>query len=204
MIDLENMICKYSRLAAEHKLISGAGGNISARFKKADTFFISSTNKSLYSLTAEELVEVKIRDGLAVLETGLKPSKEANLHAGIYRNRENCQVIMHLHPTYAVAMSIICKEIPMLTVSSQLRLGSIPVVEMYKPGSRELLDAVVNAVNRYPDKENFLLTAHGIMSFGENFENVFSSVELIEESSHIAFLCRKNKEGVANEWQEEG
>lgn len=80
-------ICKYSKLAAEHNLVFGAGGNISARPRGSDTFFISATNKSLYGLMPEELVEVKVEDGLPVSKEGLKPSKEAGMHAAIYRKR---------------------------------------------------------------------------------------------------------------------
>lgn len=192
-MNLKAEICKYSVLSAEHKLVYGAGGNISARSKGSDTFFISATNKSLYGLVPEELVEVRINDGMPISQEGLKPSKEAGMHAAIYRKKTNCNAVIHLHPTYATAMSVLGKEIPMLTVSAQIRLGSVPAIGRYKPGSIELCEAIQKKLDEHPDKENFLLSSHGLLSFGENLETAFQSAELVEQTARIASICEFGK-----------
>ena len=89
-----------SRELYDRKLIHAAGGNSSIR--DGDFVWISQTGAELGKLTADKLVKVDL-DG-TVLE-GKAPSKEMNMHLAMYRARKDARAVVHVHPTYAIALS---------------------------------------------------------------------------------------------------
>src|SRR6516165_7452660 len=81
-------------------LSPGSSGNISVRME--DGWLVTPTNSSLGNLNPG--IRSKLdRDGN--LLSGEKPSKEAFLHLAMYRKRPQSGAIVHLHSTFAAAVS---------------------------------------------------------------------------------------------------
>ena len=70
----------------------GRTGNLSAR--SGDRILVTPTGVSLGALSADELSVIDLQ-GRHV--DGAKPSKEAFLHAAVYRSRPEAQGVVHLH-----------------------------------------------------------------------------------------------------------
>src|SRR5262245_35821461 len=78
----------------------GTSGNLSARV--GDGFLMSPTNVSLGRLDAARLSRL---DSAGRHVDGPAPTKESWLHLAVYRSRRQDAAVVHLHSTYAVALS---------------------------------------------------------------------------------------------------
>ena len=97
--------------------------------------------------------------------------------------------MMHLHPCYSILWSLTGKTLPLLTESARLKLTEVPIIRDEKPGSRELAEAVCQALKETPDTVNaFILKNHGILVMGSTMEMCFERAELLEDTAKIAVL----------------
>jgi hypothetical protein len=77
------------------------------------------------------------------VEGANKPSKEAHFHLAAYRARPDAKAVVHLHSTYATAVSCLSDldvedAMPIFTPYYAMRLPKLPVVEYYPPGDPQL------------------------------------------------------------------
>ena len=179
-------LIRYSALAYEGGLVSAAGGNFSVRLSE-DRFLVTGSNISLREVTPDSLV---LCDGSGRVIEGnphLRPSKETAFHLAVYCLRPEIRYILHTHPNYSVIWSLGQKELPMLTVSAQLKLRQVPRIGKADPGSKELSDLVSEKVRQTPmDIRAFLMEAHGILTLGETAEECFETAELLEDTAKVA------------------
>ncbi len=187
--ELKQDICRYSNLLYQRGLVGASGGNVSA--KKGDNIYVTAGGKSLRDIKSEDIVEVDIRGDLVDNYTKLKPSKETSMHLNIYKARKDIDCIIHVHPIYATAFTIRGKTVPMITVTSKLKLKDVPLVEYAEPGSNKLSEMVFKTVQEaQEDISALLLEAHGLIVFAKGMENCFNIAELVEETAEIAYVSR--------------
>ena len=98
--ELREAICFWGRSLFERGLTSGSSGNISVR--SGDGFIITPTNSCLGTLDPGRLA---VLDGDGGHVSGDKPSKEVPLHLAFYEARPGAAAVVHLHSTYATALS---------------------------------------------------------------------------------------------------
>src|SRR5665213_2400477 len=79
----------------------GTSGNLSIRLADGG-YLMTPTNVSMGDLEPGTLSRL---DAEAKHVDGLPPTKEAWLHFAMYRSRPNDNAVVHLHSTYAVALS---------------------------------------------------------------------------------------------------
>ena len=184
---LKKEIAKYSNLSYERGLVGAAGGNVSARF--GDLYLITVSGKSLRDITVKDIITVDENCKVIESKQGLKPSKETSLHLNIYKNRQDIDSIIHVHPNYCTAFSIKRREVPILTASSKLKLVKVPLVAYSNPGSVELASYVTECVKNSPEYVKALtLEAHGLIAWDRGLSNCFNIAELVEETARIAFI----------------
>lgn len=166
-------------------LVSAAGGNISARCN--DGLLITGTNVSLRTITAHDLVLCNLSGDVQDNHDGLRPSKELKFHTGIYLARPEVNYIIHVHPCYSILWSMQNKELPMYTESAKMKLGKVPIIPDALPGTQELADCVISAVDREgKEVKAFLLEKHGIIVLGTTMEECLNTTELLEDTAKIA------------------
>ena len=185
--ELKIEIAKYSNLSYERNLVGAAGGNISMR--KKDLYLITAGGRSLRDVTAEDILVVDENGKIIEGKEGLKPSKETSLHINVYKFRPGIDSVVHVHPSYSTAYSILKKQVPVLTASSILKLKEIPIVGYANPGSKELSDFVAECVQKSPEYVKALtLEAHGLLAWDKGLNNAFDIAELVEETARAAFI----------------
>lgn len=183
--DIANKIVECSKLAYSMKLVSAAGGNISA--KCGEYVLITGTNVSLRNVSQENLVLCDMARNIIDSPSGIQPSKELGLHIGVYRVRPKNRYILHLHPTFSIIASLNKKNFSLLTESAKLKLIDVPLIPVSAPGSGDLVQKVVNVVSSNSEDINaFLMEAHGVLVMGERMEDCFNQAELLEDSAKIA------------------
>lgn len=180
----------YARLAYQRGLVGAAGGNVSARDPEEGLVAITPSGVSLRDVTAENLLYVDLEGKVVKGPGGLRPSKETPLHLSVYRARPQAGGIVHVHPSYATAYSLVGRPIPVRTVSAEMKLIQVPVVKKAAPGSPELVSFLMEALSTAPDYAKvFLLEAHGLLGFECTLLEAFDLVELAEETARTAYLA---------------
>jgi len=85
-------------------LIAGSAGNLSVRLK-GGKFLVTPTRRNKIFLRKEDLLVVN-REGRVVEGEG-KPTSEISMHISIYERRSDINAIVHAHPPYTVALSMV-------------------------------------------------------------------------------------------------
>src|SRR5690606_27506164 len=102
----------------------------------------------------EDVVKVDLNGNL--IEGKKTLSKEWQFHAGIYKNREDVNVIIHVHPPYATAIAANQDELPLVTNHAKAYLKYVPTIGTAPSGSVKLADYVI-AEFKDPDRVAILM-----------------------------------------------
>lgn len=158
----------------ESGLIARTWGNISARISDTE-FIITPSGRAYDNLRPEELVKCKIAD--CSYEGDIKPSSEKGIHADGYRLRPDCNFIIHTHQFYATVVGVKGEDISE---------PFIPCAGYGIPSTGRLRKAVATAVEKNPGSKAILMTRHGAMCMGSDYEDAFKvAFELEEECKAI-------------------
>lgn len=165
----------------------GTAGNISVR--AGDHIVVSPTNSSFEDLNADSMSVV---DGQGKHVDGNKPSKETHFHLAIYETRPDANAVVHLHSTYATAVSCLAHAdsndaLPVYTPYFAMRIPCLPVVPYLRPGHPGLADGVRSAARLSPA---MLLKNHGPITAGRDLREASALAEELEEQSKLYFLLR--------------
>lgn len=175
----------------------GTAGNISVRL--ADGYLMTPTNSCLGRLDPARIS--KLGPDWAHL-SGDKPSKEVFLHRAVLTARPEAGAVVHLHSTYATAISCIAPTgasddaapeggdagIPPLTPYFVMRIGRrLPCVAYYRPGDAAMEPAVHEAAQA---AKALLLANHGPVVSGATLADAVHAAEELEEAARLALLLR--------------
>ena len=182
-------LVEFSRRSYNRHLVAGTGGNLSVRIPKSDMVLITPTGISLGDVKPEENILVTLNGEVIDSPMGLKGSKETSFHLAVFYRRPDVGAVAHVHPPYATAFSNKCKSLPLATVQGRLTFKSVPCVECFPPGSKELCDCVSDGIERNPNIKALLMKEHGILTLGTDLMNAYYLADLLEDTAKIAYLA---------------
>ena len=178
------------RLAASlfnRRFTVGSSGNISVRVEGG--LLITPTNSCLGFLDPERISLIN-RDGRHI--GGDPPSKELFLHQAFYDTRPRTGAVVHLHSTYATALS--CLEdtnptdvIPALTPYTVMRVGTVPMLPYTRPGDPETGDLIRALGGKHAA---VLLANHGPVVAGQTLTDAVYAAEELEETAKLVLLLK--------------
>jgi 3-dehydro-4-phosphotetronate decarboxylase len=185
--ELRDALALHARSLYDRGYSCGSSGNISVRLD--DGILITPTNSCLGRLDPARIAKV---DAAGRHLNGDKPSKEVPLHLAVYRTRAEARAVVHLHSTYAVAVSCLAgldpgDALPPMTPYFVMRLGKVAVTSSPPPGDPALADAVASAA---VTSRAILLANHGPVVAGEDLESTVYASEELEESARLFLLLR--------------
>ena len=187
--DAVETIKNYARLSYERELTIADSGNISVRL--GDEILITAGGSSLRALRDEDLVLIGRDEQILSAAPGAKPSKEASMHAAVYRLMPEAGCVFHMHPIHVTAFAVKGLDVPMLTSTAKRKLAPILSVGYADPGSRELCEKVSAVLAQAPSAcRMLLLERHGSLCFGETIEQCYNLTELFEATARIAIISR--------------
>lgn len=169
---------------------TGGAGNLSLKLPDG-TFLATPTGSSFGRLEADKLSVVDI-DGQHL--AGDRPSKEIAFHLAIYRNKPECQAIVHLHSTYLTALSCL-QDLDMdnairpFTPYYVMRIGKLPVIPYLRPGDPRI---ATELANRAATHRAFLLANHGSVVTGTDLYDAVDNAEELEETAKLALMLQGN------------
>ena len=184
---LRERICAVGRSLFGRGLTFGTTGNISVRLE--DGFLTTPTNVSLGELDPARLARL---DAQGRHLAGDPPTKETFLHLGMYRARPEAGAVIHLHSTFAVAVSCLTDVdpedvLPPLTAYYVMRVGKLPLVPYFPPGDPALGRAVEE---RAVGHRAVLLANHGPVVAGADLEAAAAAIEELEETAKLFLILR--------------
>ena len=188
---LRDQIARVGKSIFDRGLTGGSTGNISARLADG-SMIVTPTNASLGTLDPERLSLLDLNGNHV---SGDIPTKEAFLHASMYRTREDDRAVVHLHSTHSVAVSIVdgldpMDVLPPLTAYYVMRIGHLPLVPYYAPGDKALAEAVAGLAGKH---HAMLLANHGPVVSGSSLETAQYAIEELEETARLFLLLKDHK-----------
>ncbi|MFC6672707.1 3-oxo-tetronate 4-phosphate decarboxylase [Marinobacterium aestuariivivens] len=184
---LREQIAYFGRSMFERGLTAGSSGNISVRLD--DGWLMTPTNCCLGNLDPADISRLT-RSG--VLVSGKAPSKEFFLHEAFLDRRPTDRAVVHLHSTYATAVSCLPdvdprNVLPPLTPYSIMRFGKVALTPYHRPGDKRLGDeiSIVAAEHRA-----VLLANHGPIVAAKDLESAVYAAEELEETAKLFLLLQ--------------
>ncbi len=184
---LRNDIVKWGRSLFERGLTAGSSGNISVRLE--DGYLTTPTNSCLGFLDPDRLSRL---DGQGRPVSGDAPTKELPLHFAFYEQRPQARAVVHLHSSYATALSCLSDvdttdAIPPITPYVVMRVGRVPVVAYTRPGSADVKPLIEKIAG---DHAAALLQNHGPIVAGNSLDTAVFAIEELEEAAKLLILTR--------------
>lgn len=178
-------IVRFAKSLFERGFSVGTAGNISVRLE--DGILITPTNSCMGFLEAAKISRL---DSEGNHVAGDPPSKEVFLHQAFYATRPEARAVVHLHSTYATALS--CRSdldpgdtIAAVTPYMVMRVGKVPLVAYAPPGD----PALGRAVEQFEGKKAAVLLAnHGPVVSGPSLKAAVYAAEELEETARLVLL----------------
>ncbi|MBB5577610.1 MULTISPECIES: 3-oxo-tetronate 4-phosphate decarboxylase [Rhizobium] len=180
-------IVRLSRSLYERGFSVGSAGNISAAVD--DGILMTPTNSCLGFLDPAQISKIS-RGGRHV--SGDKPSKEIFLHSAFYETRPETGAVVHLHSTFATALSCLDDTnpddcIPPLTPYVVMRVGQVKLIPYIRPGDEKAGHLIRELGGRYAA---VLLENHGPVVTGRDICSAVYAAEELEETAKLLVLLR--------------
>jgi len=183
--ELRQYISKTARSLFDRGLAAGSSGNISARCDEG--LLMTPTGSSFGDLVPEN---ISLLDHQGQLLSGNSPTKESFLHIAIYNQRQEFGAIVHLHSTFATAVSCLsgldpANALPPITAYQIMKIGKLPLIPYYPPGDKTLAEAVAEQAKKH---RAILLANHGIVVAGKDLTDAVFAAEELEQTAKIYLL----------------
>lgn len=185
-------IVQWAKSLFDRGLTGGTSGNISARLPDG-SFLVTPTGSCFGFLDPVRLSHVG-PDWTHL--SGDAPTKEMPLHRAFYVARPDLGAVVHLHSTYATAMSLLAdtdpeNAMPPITPYVVMRLGRVPMLPYFAPADPAMGLAVEKAVvsaGRPGGSVGILLANHGPVVAAPSLSSAVSVIEELEETAKLAML----------------
>ena len=165
----------------------GTAGNVSARL--SDGLLMTPTNSSLGNIEPDRISKI---DPNGNHIGGDRPTKEVFLHQAFYETRADAGAVVHLHSTWATALSCLADTdpedcIPPLTPYVVMRVGRVRLLPYVKPGDPRSGDLIRDLGGEYAA---VLLANHGPVTTGKDLFSAVCAAEELEETAKLLVALR--------------
>lgn len=180
-------IVRLSKSLFDRGFSVGSAGNISAVVE--DGILMTPTNSCLGFLDPARISKLD-RSGNHI--SGDKPSKEVFLHQAFYETRPQTGAVVHLHSTFATALSCLSDTdpddcIPPLTPYVVMRVGKVKLLPYVRPGDERMGEMIRELGGRHAA---VLLANHGPVVAGRDIASTVYAAEELEETARLLVLLR--------------
>jgi len=122
-----------------------------------------------------------------------KPLMEANIHLGIYRERDEVGAVIHAHPPYLIAYMMARKKLKESPGSFFDMLTEAPMTAEAPAGSMELANNVTEAF-KGNKRKLVLMENHGVTVVGGDLYDAYFTLDAAEDAAKIFFFSHMKLE----------
>ena len=171
-------------------LVSSHGGNMSVR--QGDRILITRRGSMLAQLEERDVVDIGLEENDANVTLA---STEIVVHRAIYQ-ATSALAIVHTHPPYAIAQSLVKDEIVPVDSEGSYLLHKVPVVAaQLTAGSTEVAQLLPRWLKEY---DLVMLRGHGPFAIGHLLEEAYQLTSVLEMACRILTVA----EGMGAELKE--
>jgi len=146
-----------------HGINQGSSGNVSLRYR--DGFLITPSGMPYDRLAPDDIVFVDLGGKPSGV---LRPSSEWRMHRDIYARRPEAGAVLHVHSTFATALSCLRIDIPAFHYMIAVAGGTdIRCADYALFGTQDLSDNMLVALE---GRRACLLGTHGMICFHDDIE----------------------------------
>jgi L-fuculose-phosphate aldolase len=158
-------------------LISSHGGNMSVR--QGDRILITRRGSMLAHLEERDVIDIGLEGNDANVTLA---STEIVVHRAVYQ-ATSALAIVHTHPPYAIAQSLVKDEIVPVDSEGSYLLHKVPVIEaQLTAGSAEVADLLPKWLKEY---DLVMLRGHGPFAIGHLLEEAYQLTSVLEMTCRI-------------------
>jgi len=162
----------------ERGYLKATEGNVSVRVPGRALFAVTPSNYDYAKMQADDICVLDY--DLHRLSGTRKASIEAGMHAAVYQERPDVNVIIHTHQPYASALALIRKPIPALFDEQVMFLGRGVVIVPYGPSGTTFLKRRVRSKLSTGDNA-YILANHGVLVLGGDVGRAVHNMALLEK-----------------------
>ncbi|MCK4870679.1 MAG: class II aldolase/adducin family protein [Gammaproteobacteria bacterium] len=182
---LTSEIVKYSQKLDAKGYGANHDGNISA---KLDDVLLATPTAVSKGSVVEDIIITLDMQGNKLAGHG-KSFSEIKLHYAAYNARPDAKAVVHAHPPFATARGLIgANLIPNLPEAIVSIGDNIPVADFVMPGAPENTQIITDALMQV---DVFMLQGNGVLAIGDNVEQAYLRVELVEHLAKIQFYAEQ-------------
>ncbi|MCG2675862.1 aldolase [bacterium] len=177
---LEEDFIRIGRELFIRGLIASHSGNLSV--KRGNEILITRRGSMLGSLTEKDIVSAPlIADGVKAA------SRELVVHRAIYL-ATSALACVHVHPPYAIALSLIENEIVPIDEEGAFYLPKVPILAVENSiGSEVVASQLAKLFN---ENKIAMIKGHGSFAIGETLEEAYLKTSSLEHSCIIIHLVK--------------
>ncbi len=180
---LREEICKFGHRLWLRGMVAANDGNISVRLPDG-CVLCTPAGVSKGFMEPEALSRLSV-DG--ELLSGARQTSEVGMHLEVYRRRPDINAVVHAHPAAATGWAIGGREFPVgILAEAVAAFGHVPVAEYATPGTRGVAEVVRPHVG---SANAVLLMNHGAMTLGEDLEQAYYRMEVLEHVAQTAIAA---------------
>lgn len=173
----EVIIC-FAKRMCDDNFVASSWGNISVR--DDDTMCITPTGRDYFTLNIDDIANIRLPNG-EILNG--QPSSEWQLHAKIYKGRNDIAAVIHIHSSSLSAVSVLGLAIPPFTEDQAMLIGERIAVAPYAPAGSELL--ATRAVEYLGLNDGVILANHGYVACGRSLDEAYANCKIAEKAAQI-------------------
>ena len=173
-------------------LVPGKSSNVSCRFYENAVSKVAITRNNISKRDVTDVDVIIIDMDGNTLKGNKTPSSEAQMHLGIYHQRNDINGVVHTHSPYATGFSFAGKPLKRLEGFSSIKNPYITSVDYSPPGSIELAR---NTVEMMKKEDVVILKNHGLVAAGVSLDEAALLAEFIEDAAKTQLVehLLKNK-----------
>ena len=168
-----------ARKMEQYGLIRMSGGNVALRID--DNVLVTPTAMAYDTMAIDDIVVVDL-EGRTV-EGKRRPTSDLKAILYILNHKPEVKAIIHTHQPKAVALSLICDKLPLISTTMVDEVKDEVNVAPFTISSDEGMG--VQTVEYATKALCVILKNHGIMAFGKDLEQALSAAIYLEESCDI-------------------
>ena len=178
-------VCRMAVEAWKSGLFEGTCGNLSYFERESGQVIVTPSTYPYDRFTPEDMVVIDLEGN--VLEGHHRPTSEWPMHTDVYKTKPEVNAVIHTHSTYATAMAVMHRPIPLVIVEMVPTIGGdVPLAPFAMTGTPEMGDAVRACLEK---RKGCLLENHGVLAIGEDIETAMSRAYYIENAAKVCVIA---------------
>jgi L-fuculose-phosphate aldolase len=170
----------------ERGMLAAGDGNASVRLGPR-RLAITPSGVLKAQLRPEQIICVDLKG--KVLAGKGRPTSEIAMHLAVYRARPDVKAVLHAHPPTAIALSLAGVSLAECILPEVVvTLGGIPTAPYATPGTLDVPASVERVIGTH---SAVLLERHGVLTCGDDLDQAYGRLEVVEHSAHITHLARQ-------------